>query len=94
MMVYSNFSYNFHEDSHPIESGEWTEFLQRTTKEILKGEVPSLTQPNFANMIISPLRNSNVSADIIKDVVVLLSSPFMTELSEEILNDIKKVFYQ
>lgn len=85
-------SINLNEDSHPIVNEEWVVFLQRTIEEIMGGEVTSLLQANLANIIVSPLRNSNASPKVLCYVANLLSLPFVVRgISDNSLTQIKKV---
>lgn len=80
------------EESHPIVNEEWIIFLQRTIEEVMTGELTSLLQPNLANIIVSPLRNSNASPKVLSYVANLLSLPFVIKtVSENVLGEIKKV---
>lgn len=85
-------SINLNEDSHPIVNEEWIVFLQRTIEEIMGGEVTSLLQSNLANIIVSPLRNSNASPKVLSYVANLLSLPFVVKgISDNSITQIKKV---
>lgn len=83
---------NLNEESTPIVNEEWIVFLQRSMEEVMNGEMTSLLQPNLANIIVSPLRNSNASPKVISFVANLLCLPFVVKnVPENISNQIKKV---
>lgn len=83
---------NFSEDTYPIENEEWIVFLQKTIEEVMNGEMTSLSQPNLANIVVSPLRNCNCSSKVVTLASSLLSLPFVAnETSEDCLQKIKNV---
>lgn len=89
-----NLSINLNEDSHPIVNEEWMVFLQRNVEEVMTGELTSLQQPNLANIIVSPLRNSNASPKVLSLVANLLSLPFVVKgVSDSAIAQIKKVHF-
>lgn len=82
----------FCEDTYPIENEEWTVFLQKTIEEVMSGEMTSLSQPNLANIVVSPLRNCNCNCKVIALAANLLSLPFVTNgITEDCLEKIKNV---
>lgn len=83
---------NLNEESTPIVNEEWIVFLQRSMEEVMNGEMTSLLQPNLANIIVSPSRNSNASPKVIGFVANLLCLPFVIKnVPDDVLNQIKKV---
>lgn len=83
---------NFDEDTYPIENEEWIVFLQKTIEEVMGGEMTSLSQPNLANIVVSPLRNCNCSSKVVAFAASLMSLPFViNKTPEECLETIKKV---
>ncbi|KAJ8932531.1 hypothetical protein NQ318_000648 [Aromia moschata] len=83
---------NFIEDNHPIETDEWIVFF---AKEVIDGDMTSLTQPSQTNIIVSPLRNSNANSKVLSFVARLLSIPFVVKgTSEDTLFQIKKVYLE
>ncbi|XP_044264417.1 serine/threonine-protein kinase fused [Tribolium madens] len=85
----------FIEESHPIETEEWIVFLQKSMEEVIGGELTSLTQTYLANIIVSPLRNTNTSPKVLTYVAKLLSLPFaLRGVSHEMKEQIKKVYLE
>ncbi|ERL88222.1 hypothetical protein D910_05610, partial [Dendroctonus ponderosae] len=70
---------NFIEDNQPIEPEEWTVFLHRSIKELMRAEMSSLLQPNLTNIIVSPLRNTNLNSKVLSCVAKLLSIGLMVK---------------
>lgn len=82
----------FSEETYPIENEEWIVFLQKTIEEVMGGEMTSLSQPNLANIVVSPLRNCNCSSKVVALAASLLSLPFIVNgIAEECLEKIKNV---
>lgn len=83
------------EETHPIETEEWIVFLQKSMEEVIGGEMMSLSQPNLANIIVSPLRNLNTSPKVSSYVAKLLILPFaIRSVPKEILEQTKQVYIE
>lgn len=60
----------------------------------MAGEMNSLCQTTQTNIIVSPLKNRNASAKVVRYVASLLSLPFVIDgTSEQILKQIGKVVF-
>lgn len=94
-LKFSDKSFSLIEDNQPMETEEWIAFLQKSIQEVLNGELISLTQRNQANILISPLRNSNTNSEVLNFVAKLLSLPLVLRAaSEDTLNQIKNVYLE
>lgn len=59
------------------------------------GEMTSLSQPNLANIVVSPLRHCNCSSKVVALAASLLSLPFVVKgTPDESLEKIKNVFVE
>ncbi|KAH1000416.1 hypothetical protein HUJ04_000326, partial [Dendroctonus ponderosae] len=86
---------NFIEDNQPIEPEEWTVFLHRSIKELMRAEMSSLLQPNLTNIIVSPLRNTNLNSKVLSCVAKLLSIGLMVKgTAPETVEQIKQVYLE
>ncbi|XP_018334476.1 serine/threonine-protein kinase fused [Agrilus planipennis] len=83
----------FHEDSQPIENEEWMVFLRKTMSEIFRNELSSLTEISLANVLLSPLRNTNTNSKVMGSVASLFSMPFVIlDEMDNVLTEIENVY--
>ncbi|KAL3269712.1 hypothetical protein HHI36_008772 [Cryptolaemus montrouzieri] len=85
----------FAEETHPIETEEWSVFLLKSIEEVMIGEMISLTQANLTNILVSPLKNSTTSPKVVTYVAKLFSIPFVVRgTPKETIDIIKKIYLE
>lgn len=85
----------FSEETHPIQTEEWSVFLMKATAEIMGQELAYLTQPHLTSILVSPLKNSTTSPEVLIHIAKILSIPFSTkDFSKKTLKSIIKVYLE
>ena len=67
-----------------LESDEWCEFLDSQLEEMLAeidagGNLDSVDNPNFLEIIIGPLKNKNANCLVLKKICSILTLPLATQ---------------
>lgn len=65
-------------DEKPLEVEEWLGFIDQQLEEV-NDDVNTLDNENFVSMIVGPLKNKNVTPEILEKVTDILIIPFVAE---------------
>ncbi|XP_044755661.1 serine/threonine-protein kinase fused-like [Coccinella septempunctata] len=85
----------FSEETHPIQTEEWSVFLRKATAEIMSQELAYLTQSHLTSILVSPLKNSTTSPEVLTHIAKLMSIPFSTKnFPKKTLETIMKVYLE
>lgn len=81
--------HSFNSEDKPMESEEWSRFLDKTMADILNGNLEIYLEQSELSMFISPLRNIACPLKVQDKVVTLLMLPFTVNVQDKMSNIIK-----
>ncbi|CAL4083629.1 unnamed protein product, partial [Meganyctiphanes norvegica] len=81
--------HSFNSEDKPMESEEWSRFLDKTMADTLNGNLEIFLEQSELSMYISPLRNVSCPLKVQDKVVTLLMLPFTINVQDKMSNIIK-----
>lgn len=61
----------------PLETEEWLAFLQQSMKEVMRGDVESMSEKSFITMVTNALTHQGSVPKVSEYIACLLSLPFV-----------------
>ncbi|XP_014240497.1 CBL-interacting serine/threonine-protein kinase 5 [Cimex lectularius] len=84
---------NYGNNDSPLQSEEWLVFLQKSMEEVMEGDIQSVKDPAFLNMVCRALSSS--CATVVEYIASLFCMPFTVDsIPEKELQNLRMVYYE